>query len=86
MKFWHKIYLFSVLLFSVSISFVGLMLVRSLHNSMLGKEIEKSIAEEKVLAHELEMETFYSNWYLPQEGKHLEKIAFKMMDLIYSKT
>lgn len=71
MKFWHKIYLFSVLLFSVSISFVGLMLVRSLHNSMLGKEIEKSIAEEKVLAHELEMETFYSNWYLPQESKEV---------------
>lgn len=66
MKFWHKIYLFSVLLFSISISFVGLMLVRSLHNSMLGKEIEKSIAEEKVLAHELEMEALYSSMYLPQ--------------------
>lgn len=79
MKFWHKIYLFSVLLFSVSISFAGLMLVRNLHNSMLGKEIEKSIAEEKVLAHELEMEALYSSWYLPEE---IEKASSRSLNQI----
>lgn len=49
MKLWQKIYLFSLIVVITTISLSGHLLIQNFHNSVLKKEIEKSISEERFL-------------------------------------
>ena len=64
MKLWQKIYLFSLLILIVAVNSTGIILIQNLHNSLLNKEIEKSMSEEKLLARELKINCLYYERYL----------------------
>ena len=73
MKLWQKIYIFSLALFILAINITGFILVQSLHNSLLGKEIDKSITENKLLAREFRMDDiYYENYFVKGEAVKIE--------------
>lgn len=57
MKLWQKIYLFSLILFIVTINLSGVLLIQNFHNSLLKKEIETCINEKNFLAYEFKINT-----------------------------
>ena len=71
MKLWQKIYLFSLLILIVAVNSTGIILIQNLHNSLLNKEIEKSMSEEKLLARELKINCLYYERYLSIYNKTL---------------
>lgn len=79
MKFWQKIYLFALLLVIFAIGLTGVILIQNLHNKLMEKEIEKSIAEEKLLSREIQIENLYFQNYIyssnPTTRRSLESIA-----------
>ncbi|KAJ50943.1 signal transduction histidine kinase, partial [Clostridium tetanomorphum DSM 665] len=46
MKFWQKIFIYSLLLFLISLNFGSIFLIENSHNLNLKREIDRSISEQ----------------------------------------
>lgn len=73
MKFWQKIYLFSLSLVILAISLTGVILIQNLHNKLMENEIEKSITEAKLLAREIQTEDIYFRHYAKIDSSKIKR-------------
>ena len=56
MKLWLKIYLFSLILFVLSLNLVGFLMIQNFHTNLLKKEIQNCVNEENFLAYEFKLQ------------------------------
>ncbi|MGH4122265.1 MAG: ATP-binding protein [Clostridium sp.] len=64
MKFWQKIFIYSLLLFLVIFNFGGIFLIQNSHNLSLKREIDRSLGEHKNISAGISYYNMISNSYL----------------------
>ncbi len=64
MKFWQKIFIYSLLLFLLIFNFGGIFLIQNSHNLSLKREIDRSLGEHNNISAEISYYNMISNNYL----------------------
>ncbi|MGG3522812.1 HAMP domain-containing sensor histidine kinase [Bacillus pseudomycoides] len=77
MKFWHKISIYSSLLFLVIFNFGAVGLIQNSHNLNLKREIDRSLDEHRNISTGISYYNMISNNYLDIESKNIVKTDYK---------
>ncbi|MEH6892230.1 hypothetical protein V7024_21685 [Bacillus sp. JJ864] len=77
MKFWHKISIYSSLLFLVIFNFCAVGLIQNSHNLNLKREIDRSLDEHRNISTGISYYNMISNNYLDIESKNIVKTDYK---------
>ncbi|HDX9578925.1 TPA: HAMP domain-containing histidine kinase [Bacillus pseudomycoides] len=77
MKFWHKISIYSSLLFLVIFNFGAVCLIQNSHNLNLKREIDRSLDEHRNISTGINYYNMLSNNYLYSESKNIAKAEDK---------
>ncbi|MBC2399748.1 signal transduction histidine kinase [Clostridium tetanomorphum] len=77
MKFWQKIFIYSLLLFLISLNFGSIFLIENSHNLNLKREIDRSISEQSNILSGISYYNMISNYYLNTDSKEDSKSNYK---------
>lgn len=77
MKFWQKIFIYSLLLFLISLNFGSIFLIENSHNLNLKREIDRSINEQSNILSGISYYNMISNYYLDTDLKENSKYESK---------
>ncbi|WP_027626576.1 sensor histidine kinase [Clostridium lundense] len=77
MKFWQKIFIYSLLLFLISLNFGSIFLIENSHNLNLKREIDRSINEQSNILSGISYYNMISNYYLDTDLEENSKSKSK---------
>lgn len=78
MKLWKKIYFFSLIIFLVTLSLAGIMLINKIYNDSLKEEVDKGLGNQELISSEL-----YINYRLSGDLMYLDGLEKQLKENIY---